>query len=84
MTRESFKTKTVELIEQAKEELVKNIDHAISSGSMNIEASEDNYFLPRQLMIALLTNYATSNLNWMVQCHGKGVKKDIKNIEIML
>lgn len=46
--------RTTELVNQAHRSMLDNIALAIESGAMNIEEAEDNYLLPKALLLALL------------------------------
>lgn len=54
MKKEALKEKTIQLISDITASMVNNIDKAIESGSMDIENAEDNFILPKKLILALL------------------------------
>lgn len=54
MSREALESKTTELINQAHKSMLDNLDRAIESGCLDIEKAEDNYVLPKALLLALL------------------------------
>lgn len=84
MEREELKKKTLEVLQGVYENMKGKIDHAIASGSMNIDAAEDNYVLPRKLMIAILKDAYESNAEWMRHTNGRSAIRDINNIYIQL
>jgi len=83
MTKTELRKKTNKLISDAVSGMRKNMEKAISSGSMNIEEADDNYILPRSLVIALLQEEINQ-----FDCKGtdfeKEVKKNAKNIYAMI
>ena len=84
MKRSDLKKRTKEILKANYMEMVKKIDHAIMSGSMNIDGAEDNYALPRILSIAILKDAYQSNESWAINVKGKRVKREINNIYIQL
>ena len=54
MSREALESKTTELINQTHKSMLDNLDRAIESGCLDIEKAEDNYVLPKALLLALL------------------------------
>ena len=79
MTKTELKKKTNALIKDAIKGMRKNIDKAILSGSMDIKGADDNYILPKTLLLALLQEEVNQ-----FDGHGtdfyKKVKKESKNI----
>ena len=83
MTKTELKKKTNKLISDAVKGMRKNMDRAISSGSMDIKGADDNYILPISLLTALLREEINQ-----YSCNGtvyeKQIKKESKNIYLMI
>ena len=83
MTKTQLRNYTNKLISEAVKGIRKNMEKAIASGSMNIQEAEDNYILPRSLLIALL-NEEINQFDCSGTCYEKQVKKEAKNIYAMI
>lgn len=54
MTKKQLQKKTRELIRESAANMRKNIEKAINSGAIDLDAYDDNYELPRIVLGALL------------------------------
>ncbi len=53
MTKQEFKDKVSQIIKNDQAYIEKLVDKAINSGCMDIEASDDDLFLPHRLLTAV-------------------------------
>ena len=83
MTKTELKKKTNEIIKDAVKGMRKNMDKAISSGSMDIKGAVDDYILPRSLLIALLKEEIHQS-DCMGSVHEKKIKMESQNIYSMI
>ena len=52
-TKENVRQKTLDLLNNANQELIKKVDYLLDSDAINFETEDDNYKLPKQIMQAL-------------------------------
>ena len=53
-TKENVRAKVVEMIENGLSKiLIEKLDYLLDSGAINFEEEDDNYILPKQIMVAL-------------------------------
>lgn len=79
MRTEDLKSRTKEVLEDAFERVLGKIDHAIASGGMNVEAAEDNYYLPKILAKALLRD-ATNGIGEPVGSKKKAFRREVDKL----
>jgi hypothetical protein len=79
MTKAQLESKTNKLIAEAVKGIRKNMKKAIKSGSMDIKGAEDNYILPRALLIALLKE-ETRQFSAGGSCFERQIAKESANI----
>jgi len=83
MTESQLKIKTNKLISDAVKGMRENMEKAIKSGSMDIKGAEDNFILPKALIIALLKE-ETRQFSAGGSCYEKQIKKESANIYRMI
>lgn len=81
ITKEQLKEKTIELLNNAHEEMVEKIDKAINSGCMDLENADNNYLLPKILVSALLKDMV---FQYKPMGDTKKAEKEILNIYSLL
>ena len=52
-TKENVRIKTLDLLDNAHQELIKKLDFLLDSGAINYENEDDNWKLPKHIMQAL-------------------------------
>lgn len=52
-TKESVRIRTLELLDNAHQELIKKLDFLLDSGAIDYENEDDNWKLPKHIMQAL-------------------------------
>lgn len=52
-TKENVRKKTLDLLDNAHQELIKKLDYLLDSGAIDYESEDDNYKLPKHIMQAL-------------------------------
>lgn len=52
-TKENVRNRTLDLLDDAHQELIKKLDYLLDSGAINYESEDDNYKLPKHIMQAL-------------------------------
>lgn len=80
MTKKQARKKTRELIRRSTERMRKNIERVFMSGAVNLPSYEDNYLLPRAIMLALLKEEMMQFKPTDFSIYKKQVERDAKNI----
>lgn len=52
-TKENVRIRTLELLDNAHQELIKKLDFLLDSGAIDYESEDDNWKLPKHIMQAL-------------------------------
>lgn len=79
MTKKQLQKKTRELIRESAANMRKNIEKAINSGAVDLDAYEDNYELPRIVLGALLRNES-----FQYKMHTDDGKKAVENLYLCM
>ena len=75
-TKENVREKTLSLLDEAHESLIKKLDILLDSGAINFEDEDNNYKLPKHIMQAL----GDSMIRYFSNPHASAKdKKQIKN-----
>jgi hypothetical protein len=75
MTKKQLKQKTRELIRESAANMRKNIEKAINSGAIDLDAYDDNYELPKIVLGALL-RYE----EWNYKMHTDEGRREVNNL----
>ena len=75
MTKKQLQKRTRELIRESAANMRKNIEKAINSGAIDLDAYDDNYELPRIVLGALL-RYE----EWNYKMHTEEGRKEANNL----
>lgn len=79
MTKKQLQKKTRELIRESAANMRKNIEKAINSGAVDLDAYEDNYELPRIVLGALLRNES-----FQYKMHTDDGRKAVENLYLCM
>ena len=77
MTKKQVRSKTSELIRNCSASMRKNIEKVLESGAVNIGSYEDNYLLPKIILVALLKEEI---FQYEPHSEKRKIEKEINNI----
>lgn len=81
MTNKQLKSKLKSMLKEDKKAIDKYIEKVILSGSIDIEAAENNYILPKMLLSAI---YKEMSFQYKPFSYNRQTEKEIDNIYAML
>ena len=79
MTKEQLREKTEKLIRESAEHMCANIDKAINSGAIDLDAYGDDYELPKIVLGALLRNES-----FQYKMHTDEGRKAVENLYLCI
>ena len=81
--KDKIKSLVIEMLNTSHDNMISNVDKALSSGAVDVDEWDEKYFLPKCIITAILEQESTQ-WDGSGTSYEKLIKKEVKNIRYFL